>query len=80
MTQFYVAAGPGCLSLCLKVYYNFSLCVIFTILVSFFWTNALVASKAKINSGYPSGTLRSKKFQTTLILGFEANSAFVPRK
>ena len=24
---------------------------------------------------YPSGTLRSKKFQTTLILAFEANSA-----
>ena len=28
-----------------------------------------------LHSEYPSGTLRSKKFQTTLILAFEANSA-----
>ena len=36
--------------------------------------------KLFLHSGYPSGTLRSKKSQTTLILAFEANSAFVPRK
>ena len=45
----------------------------------------MIASKAKINvvwnffytpGKYPSGTLRSKKFQTTLILAIEANSAF----
>ena len=44
--------------------------------------SALFASKAKINvfeifphSGSPAGTLHSKKFQKTLILAFEANSA-----
>ena len=61
--------------------------------LSQFWshfceTNALFASKAKINVVwnffYTPGTLRApsvrKKFQTMLILAFEENSAFVPQK
>ena len=39
------------------------------------WKNSDHSSLIRGSLGYPSGTLRSKKFQTTLILAFEANSA-----
>ena len=65
-----------------------ALCVIFMILVSlenvkkYSHVVARLPQRLKStlfeifsHSGYPSGTLRSKKFQTTLILAFEANSA-----
>ena len=51
-----------------------------------FLCGCTITSKTKINVVWNffytpgGGTLRSKKFQTTLILAFEANSAFVPRK
>ena len=71
------------------------LCLIFMILVSlenvknFSHVVARLPQRLKstlfeifsiLRSGYPSGTLCSKKFQTMLILAFEANSAFVPQK
>ena len=67
-----------------------SLCLIFMILISLEnvkkyshmvarlpqrLKSTLRCLKFFLHSGYPSGTLRSKKFQTTLILAFEANSA-----
>ena len=64
---------------------NYTLCVVFSILVSLFspLCSCTINSKAKINVFWnffftplaPSGPLCSKKFQKTLILAFEANSA-----
>ena len=48
-----------------------ALCVIFMILVSL----ENVKNYSHVVARLPSGTLRSKKFQTTLILAFEPNSA-----
>ena len=69
-----------------------ALCVIFMILVSlenvtkYFHVVARLPQRLKSTlfetpgTLRPSGTLCSKKFQTTLILAFESNSAFVPQK
>ena len=65
----------------------FALCVIFMILVSLenvknFWEVARLPQRLKsmlfenfLTPLVPSGPLRLKKFQTMLILAFEANSA-----
>ena len=68
--------------------YTYSLCAIFMILVSlenvkkYSHVVARLPQRLKStlfeifsHSGYPSGSLRSKKFQTMLILAFEANSS-----